>query len=197
MCIAFTRMAITLVRFSCCLAPEHIVFNPFALQTVVMHKEKEENGLLSHMHHHDAYRSRELSAFEHSQSDGDMFLQVSALIVYISCFIFVSMLILSSSESKIIVFNLHLCVFRASAIFNTDFKFENKQQINVSARNDKDGEKERQREEFSVVATNADNYRYTFNENFIEPKAFPSNNERKKQRTNIVCNKNGIHNKVL
>lgn len=47
-----------------------------------MHKEKEENGLLSHMHHHDAYRSRELSAFEHSQSDGDMFLQVSALIVY-------------------------------------------------------------------------------------------------------------------
>lgn len=61
-----------------------------------MHKEKEENGLLSHMHHHDAYRSRELSAFEHSLSDGDMFLQVSALIVFALLF-----------ESKV-VFNLHL-----------------------------------------------------------------------------------------
>lgn len=47
---------------------------------VVMHKEKEENGLLSHIHHHDAYRSRELHTFEHSLSDGDMFLQVSILI---------------------------------------------------------------------------------------------------------------------
>lgn len=44
-----------------------------------MHKEKEENGLLSHMHHHDTYRSRELGAFEHGLSDGDMFLQVSAI----------------------------------------------------------------------------------------------------------------------
>lgn len=42
-----------------------------------MHKDKEENGLLSHMHHHDTYRSRELSAIEHSLADGDTFLQVS------------------------------------------------------------------------------------------------------------------------
>ena len=43
-----------------------------------MHKEKEENGMLSHLHHHDAYRSRELSTFEHGLMDGDMFIQVSA-----------------------------------------------------------------------------------------------------------------------
>lgn len=42
-----------------------------------MHKEKEENGILSHLHHHDGYRSRDLSSFEHSLLDGDMFLQVS------------------------------------------------------------------------------------------------------------------------
>lgn len=42
-----------------------------------MHKDKEENGLLSHMHHHDTYRSRELSAIEHSLADGDTFLQVN------------------------------------------------------------------------------------------------------------------------
>lgn len=53
-----------------------------------MHKEKDENGLLSHMHHHDAYRSRELNAFEHSLSDGDMFLQVSATLF--SCYAFIS-----------------------------------------------------------------------------------------------------------
>lgn len=88
-----------------------------------MHKEKEENGLLSHMHHHDAYRSRELSAFEHSQSDGDMFLQVSALIVFTSCFLFCFHVgILFSSESKIIVYNLHLSVctvYSGQARFST------------------------------------------------------------------------------
>lgn len=42
-----------------------------------MHKEKDENGMLSHLHHHDAYRSRELGAFEHGLLEGDMFLQVS------------------------------------------------------------------------------------------------------------------------
>lgn len=52
-------------------------FSLSILFAVVMHKEKEENGLLSHMHHHDTYRSRELGAFEHGLSDGDMFLQVS------------------------------------------------------------------------------------------------------------------------
>lgn len=48
-----------------------------------MHKEKEENGLLSHMHHHDTYRSRELGAFEHGLSDGDMFLQVSFIQIHL------------------------------------------------------------------------------------------------------------------
>lgn len=42
-----------------------------------MHKEKEENGILSHIHTHDGYRSREIGAFELSLLDGDMFLQVS------------------------------------------------------------------------------------------------------------------------
>lgn len=43
-----------------------------------MHKEKEENGILSHLHHHEAYiRNRELDALEHGLLDGDMFLQVS------------------------------------------------------------------------------------------------------------------------
>lgn len=47
------------------------------LVSVVMHKEKDENGMLSHIHSHDAYRSRELGILEHSLLDGDMFLQVS------------------------------------------------------------------------------------------------------------------------
>ena len=70
-----------------------------------MHKEKEENGLLSHMHHHDAYRSRELSAFEHSLSDGDMFLQVSALIVSVSVFF---CFVHSPFRIEEVDFNLHL-----------------------------------------------------------------------------------------
>ena len=39
--------------------------NCFIFFAAVMHKEKEENGtsILSHMHHHDSYRSRELDAF--------------------------------------------------------------------------------------------------------------------------------------
>lgn len=45
-----------------------------------MHKEKEENSILSHIHTHDGYRSREIGAFEHSLLDGDMFLQVSVCI---------------------------------------------------------------------------------------------------------------------
>jgi len=43
----------------------------------VMHKDKEENGVVSHIHAHDTYRTRELGAFEHGLLDGDMFLQVS------------------------------------------------------------------------------------------------------------------------
>lgn len=42
-----------------------------------MHKDKEENGVLPHIHAHDGYRTRELGAFEHGLLDGDMFLQVS------------------------------------------------------------------------------------------------------------------------
>lgn len=45
-----------------------------------MHKEKEENGMLSHMHHHDTYRSRELGVFENGLLDGEMFLQVSSFL---------------------------------------------------------------------------------------------------------------------
>lgn len=41
-----------------------------------MHKDKDENGMLSHIHSHEAYRSRELGILEHSLLDGDMFLQV-------------------------------------------------------------------------------------------------------------------------
>lgn len=42
-----------------------------------MHKDKEENGILSHIHsHHDGYRTRDLGAIEHHLLDGDMFLQV-------------------------------------------------------------------------------------------------------------------------
>lgn len=45
---------------------------------VVMHKDKEENS-----HHDSHYRSRELAAlaaYDHHHLDGEMFLQVSALI---------------------------------------------------------------------------------------------------------------------
>lgn len=45
-----------------------------------MHKEKEEGSMLSHMHTHDSYRSREIGAFENGLLDGDMFLQVSILL---------------------------------------------------------------------------------------------------------------------
>lgn len=47
-----------------------------------MHKDKDENGMLSHIHSHDAYRSRELGILEHSLLDGDMFLQVNILQLY-------------------------------------------------------------------------------------------------------------------
>lgn len=50
---------------------------------VVMHKDKEENGVLPHIHAHDGYRTRELGAFEHGLLDGDMFLQVSSNYLYI------------------------------------------------------------------------------------------------------------------
>lgn len=50
----------------------------FLVFSVVMHKDKEENGILSHIHsHHDGYRARDLGAIEHHMLDGDMFLQVS------------------------------------------------------------------------------------------------------------------------
>lgn len=41
-----------------------------------MHKDKDENGMLSHMHTHDTFRNREMGSFEHGLLDGDMFLQV-------------------------------------------------------------------------------------------------------------------------
>lgn len=47
--------------------------------TVVMLKEKEENGLL-HIHHHqshDSYKHREIGILESGILDGDMFLQVN------------------------------------------------------------------------------------------------------------------------
>lgn len=47
-----------------------------------MHKDKEENGVLPHIHAHDGYRTRELGAFEHGLLDGDMFLQVSSNYIY-------------------------------------------------------------------------------------------------------------------
>lgn len=53
----------------------------FIVFAVVMHKEKEDNNggntILPHIHGHDGYRTRELSAFEHGLLDGDMFLQVT------------------------------------------------------------------------------------------------------------------------
>lgn len=56
--------------------------------SAVMHKDKDENGILAsqqhhqhpHHHNHDGYASsrlRELEAIEHSMLEGDMFLQVS------------------------------------------------------------------------------------------------------------------------
>ncbi|KAJ6635828.1 Aryl hydrocarbon receptor [Pseudolycoriella hygida] len=53
---------------------------------VVMHKEKEENGMLSHMHHHDTYRSRELGVFENGLLDGEMFLQaLNGFLMILTC----------------------------------------------------------------------------------------------------------------
>ena len=48
---------------------------------VVMHKEKEENGMI-HIHHqsHDSYRNREIGIFENGLLDADMFLQVSDIV---------------------------------------------------------------------------------------------------------------------
>ncbi|XP_037942657.1 aryl hydrocarbon receptor-like [Teleopsis dalmanni] len=55
-------------------------------ETVVMHKEKEENGLLPHIHAHDGYRTRELGAFEHGLLDGDMFLQaLNGFLMILTC----------------------------------------------------------------------------------------------------------------
>ncbi|XP_055849417.1 neuronal PAS domain-containing protein 2 isoform X1 [Episyrphus balteatus] len=53
---------------------------------VVMHKDKEENGLMPHIHSHDAYRTRELGAFEHGLLDGDMFLQaLNGFLMILTC----------------------------------------------------------------------------------------------------------------
>ncbi|XP_055387647.1 hypoxia-inducible factor 1-alpha isoform X2 [Condylostylus longicornis] len=53
---------------------------------VVMHKEKEESSILSHLSVHDGYRSRELGAFEHSLLDGDMFLQaLNGFLMILTC----------------------------------------------------------------------------------------------------------------
>ncbi|XP_063708955.1 aryl hydrocarbon receptor [Culicoides brevitarsis] len=54
---------------------------------VVMHKDKEENGILSHLHsHHDSYRARDLGAIEHHMLDGDMFLQaLNGFLMILTC----------------------------------------------------------------------------------------------------------------
>nr|XP_036233786.1 neuronal PAS domain-containing protein 2 [Bactrocera oleae]XP_036233787.1 neuronal PAS domain-containing protein 2 [Bactrocera oleae] len=55
---------------------------------VVMHKDKEENGMLPHIHTHahDGYRTRELGAFEHGLLDGDMFLQaLNGFLMILTC----------------------------------------------------------------------------------------------------------------
>ncbi|KAM8703482.1 hypothetical protein ACLKA7_008154 [Drosophila subpalustris] len=53
---------------------------------VVMHKDKEENGVLPHIHAHDGYRTRELGAFEHGLLDGDMFLQaLNGFLMILTC----------------------------------------------------------------------------------------------------------------
>ncbi|XP_070063025.1 circadian locomoter output cycles protein kaput isoform X3 [Drosophila virilis] len=51
-----------------------------------MHKDKEENGVLPHIHAHDGYRTRELGAFEHGLLDGDMFLQaLNGFLMILTC----------------------------------------------------------------------------------------------------------------
>lgn len=51
-----------------------------------MHKDKDENGILPHIHSHEvSYRSRELGSFEHSLLEGDMFLQVSWNKIFFKC----------------------------------------------------------------------------------------------------------------
>jgi hypothetical protein len=55
-----------------------ITFSFLISITVVMHKEKEENGMI-HIHHshtHDNYRAREIGIFENGLLDADVFLQV-------------------------------------------------------------------------------------------------------------------------
>ncbi|XP_067615948.1 uncharacterized protein ss [Eurosta solidaginis] len=55
---------------------------------VVMHKDKEENGILPHIHTHahDGYRTRELGAFEHGLLDGDMCLQaLNGFLMILTC----------------------------------------------------------------------------------------------------------------
>lgn len=56
----------------------------YFLFAVVMHKDKEETTILSHIHHQE-YRNRELDAFEHGLLDGDMFLQVGGIVSYYVC----------------------------------------------------------------------------------------------------------------
>ncbi|KAG5682009.1 hypothetical protein PVAND_011404 [Polypedilum vanderplanki] len=56
---------------------------------VVMHKEKEENGMI-HMHHshssHDGYRAREIGIFENGLLDADVFLQaLNGFLMMLTC----------------------------------------------------------------------------------------------------------------
>lgn len=69
-------------RTSECRRRKLIIFLPWISITVVMHKEKEENGMI-HIHHssHDSYRTRELGIFENGLLDADVFLQVSFLLI--------------------------------------------------------------------------------------------------------------------
>uniref|UniRef100_A0A336MPL7 CSON003255 protein n=1 Tax=Culicoides sonorensis TaxID=179676 RepID=A0A336MPL7_CULSO len=64
-----------------------IIFRNFHFFSVVMHKEKEENGILSHIHsHHDGYRTRDLGEIEHHLLDGDMFLQaLNGFLMILTC----------------------------------------------------------------------------------------------------------------
>lgn len=66
------------------LLPIHL---PAISMSVVVHKEKEENGMI-HIHHssHDSYRARELGIFENGLLDSDVFLQVSFMFFFSVCF---------------------------------------------------------------------------------------------------------------
>jgi hypothetical protein len=78
------KLIIFLVSFFCTFHS----FNLYISISVVMLKEKEENGMI-HIHHssHDSYRTRELGIFENGLLDADVFLQVSFFFSFLNFFI--------------------------------------------------------------------------------------------------------------